>query len=391
MLSSSKFWKALPVFAFSLFLLPALTFAQYTRKDLVANSGVSDTVPPVPTMADSHLVNGWGLTALPSGSPWWVSDNVTGFSTLYAIKNSAQGVSASPVPLFVTILPSANGGTGSPTGVVANTTGGFTFTVNGHMQPFAFIFATFDGTISAWNPAVDPIDPSTHASTASLKVDRSGAGAVYTGLAIGTNAGNPLLFAADDGPNRRIDVFDTNFSLVDPTNNTVGLGPDAFTDPNIPRDFAPYGIQTVTTTAADGSKTETVWVTYTALNKAQSGFVDAFTTSGVLLTSINVQGPLHSPWGIALAPADFGPMSNALLISNNTSRGRINAFDPNTGAFLGPLRDASNKPIEIDNVWALQFGNAKDMGNDGNHNQLFFTAGPNGYGNGLFGVITFGQ
>lgn len=383
-----KSWKLLSVFVFSFFLLPSLTFAQYTRTDLVTNTGVSDTVPAVPTVPDPHLVNGWGLTALP-GSPWWVSDNVTGFSTLYAIGNSPQGVSASSVPLVVTISPSANGGTGSPTGVVGNTTGGFTFTVNGQTRPFVFIFATFDGTISAWNPAIDPVVKG--ASTASLKVDRSGVGTVYTGLAIGTNAGNPLLFAADDGPNSRVDVFDTNFNLVDPNNNTVGLSPGAFTDPNIPSGYAPYGIQTITTTAADGTETQTVWVTYTALNKAQNGFVAAFATSGVLLSSINVQGPLHSPWGIALAPADFGPMSNAILISNNTSRGRINAFDPNTGAFLGPLRDASNKPIEIDNVWAVQFGNAQDKGNDGKHNQLFFTAGPNGYGNGLFGVITFGE
>lgn len=386
MLSTRTFWKLVPVLALSLFLLPALTFAQYTRKDLITDKGVGGTV------ADPPLVNGWGLTDLP-GSPWWVSDNGTGLSTLYTISN-APGVSASRANFVtVTILPAIAGGPGSPTGTVGNTTGGFTFTVNGKAQSFLFIFSTFDGTISAWHPAIDPIVNG--ASTASLKVDRSAntqpVGAVYTGLAIGTNAGNPLLFAADDGPNSRVDVFDTNFNLVDPNNNTVGLAPGAFTDPNIPSGYAPYGIQTITTTAADGTKTETVWVTYTALNKAQNGFVAAFTTSGVLISSINVQGPLHSPWGIALAPADFGPMSNAILISNNTSRGRINAFDPNTGAFLGPLRDASNKPIEIDNVWAVQFGNAQDKGSDGKHNQLFFTAGPNGYGNGLFGVITFGQ
>ena len=378
-----KFSKAFSTFLFCIFFLPTISFAQYTRTDLVTDTGVGGTV------ADSPLVNGWGLTALP-GSPWWVSDNGTGLSTLYAIDNS-HGVSASRVTFVtVTIPPEIAGGPGSPTGIVANTTGGFTFTVNGKTQPFPFIFATFDGTISAWNPAIDPIVKG--ASTASPKVDRSAntqpVGAVYTGLAIGSNAGNPLLFAADDGPNSRVDVFDTNFNLVDPNNNTVGLSPGAFTDPNIPSGYAPYGIQTITTTASDGAKTETVWVTYTALNKAQNGFVAAFTTSGVLLSSINVQGPLHSPWGIALAPADFGPMSNAILISNNTSRGRINAFDPNTGAFLGPLRDASNQPIEIDNVWAVQFGNAQDKGNDGKHNQLFFTAGPNGYGNGLFGVIT---
>src|SRR5229473_7277765 len=153
MLSSRKFWNFVPVLALSLFLLPTLTFAQYTRTDLVTDSGVGGTV------ADPHLVNGWGLTALP-GSPWWVSDNVTGLSTLYTINNSAQAISATPRGLVVTI-PAANGGLGSPTGVVANTTGGFNFTVNGVTNSFLFIFSTFDGIISAWNPAIDPvtIDP----------------------------------------------------------------------------------------------------------------------------------------------------------------------------------------------------------------------------------------
>jgi uncharacterized protein (TIGR03118 family) len=360
--------KVFMIFALAV-LVPSQAFAQYTRTDLVTNLGVSGTE------VDPNLVNGWGLTSLP-GSPWWVSDNSTGLSTLYAINNSAQGIAASRQGLVVTI-PSANGGQGSPTGVVANTSGGFTFTLNGSTKSFLFIFATFDGTISAWHPAIDPVSK-TGASTASLKADRSGVGAVYTGLAIGTNSGQTFLFAADDGPNRRIDVFDNNFKVVD-------LGPEAFADPNIPNEFAPYGIQTIT--AADG--TETVRVTYTALNKAQGGFVDAFTTGGVLLKHFALEGPLHSPWGIAQAPNDFGPMSNAILISNNTPRGRINAFDPKTGRFLGPLRDASNKPIEIDNVWALQFG--QDIGADGKHNQLFFTAGPNGYSNGAFGVITFDQ
>ena len=368
-----KFAKAFSAFLFCIFFLPALSFAQYTRTDLVTDTGTSGT------LMDAHLVNGWGLVSL-HGSPWWVSDNSTGFSTLYTITNSPQSVSASRAGLVVTIQ-AANGGQGTPTGVVGNNTPGFTFTINGATKTFTFIFSALDGTISAWNPAIDPIGP-TGSSTASLKANRSSFGAVYTGLAIGTNNGQPLLYAADDGPNRRVDVFDTNFTLVDPANNTVGLNPGAFVDPNVPKDFAPYGIQTIT--AADG--TETVWVTYTALDKAQSGFVSAFTTGGILLNSIKVRGPLHSPWGIAKAPADFGPLGNAILITNNTPRGRINAFDPVSGAFLGPLRDASNNPIEIDNVWAIQFG--QDLGADGKHNQLFFTAGPNGYGNGLFGVIT---
>jgi len=201
-------------------------------------------------------------------------------------------------------------------------------------------------------------------------------------LAIANNGGQPFLYAADDGPNRRIDVFDANFKLANEQ-----LSPNAFVDSKIPKKFAPYGIQTIT--AADG--TQTIWVTYTALDKAQSGFVDSFTPAGVLISHFALSGPLHSPWGVALAPADFGPMSGALLVTNNTSRGRINAFDPKSGAFLGPLRDASGKPIEIDDVWAIQFGQGGPAGANGNPNQLFFTAGNNNYGDGTFGVITFGH
>ncbi len=130
-------------------------------------------------------------------------------------------------------------------------------------------------------------------------------------------------------------------------------------------------------------------MTFTALNKAQGGFVDVFDTAGNLVKHSAVQGPLHSPWGIAKAPANFGPMSNAILISNNISRGRINAFNAQTGKFLGPLRDASGRVIEIDSVWALQFGQGN--ANNGATNQLFFTAGPNNYANGLFGTITLAK
>ena len=361
-------------------IFPCLTFAQYTRTDLVTNSGAGGTVP------DSHLVNAWGLVSTGT-SPFWVSDNATGFSTLYAISNTS-GVMATPLGLVVSI-PSISGGPGTPTGIVApETPKGVTAFVISGVNPITgkqasansiFIFATLDGTISGWNPAVGGIT-ATGASVANIAADRSSAGAAYTGLAIANNGGQPLLYAADDGPNRRIDVFKSDFTPAD-------LGPVAFVDPKIPQKFAPYGIQTIT--AADGS--QTIWVTYTALDKAQSGFVDSFTPAGALISHFALSGPLHSPWGVALAPADFGPMSNAILITNNTSRGRINAFDPKSGAFLGPLRDASGKAIEIDDIWAIQFGQGGAGGANGNPNQLFFTAGNNNYGNGTFGVITFGQ
>jgi uncharacterized protein (TIGR03118 family) len=332
--------------------------AQYKRTDLVSNQ------PGVAPTTDPHLVNGWGLVALPT-SPYWVSDNGTGFSTLY----TATG---QQIPLFVTVPPAPAepaGTLGTPTGIVGNISTNatdFTITENNVSRPSVFIFATLDGTISGWNPMIGGATGNSHATIAA---DRSNVGATYTGLAIATNqVGQTFLYAADGGPNRRVDMFDGTFKVV-----------KSFDDPAIPNGFTPYGIQTI-----NGQ----IWVTFTALKKAQGGFVDVFDTEGNLVKHFAVHGPLHSPWGIALAPSDFGLMSNAILISNNITRGRINAFNPQTGQFLGPLRDANGKVIEVDNIWALQFG--QDSGANGAHNQLFFTAGPNSYANGLFGVITVG-
>jgi uncharacterized protein (TIGR03118 family) len=343
-------------------LLPSSTFAQYVKTDLTSNqSGVAPNT-------SQHLVNAWGLVQLQlapnMASPFWISDNGSGFSTLYDGTGALQG-------LVVTIPPapgSPQGTLGTPTGIVGNLTPNFEISGNHTSGSSVFIFATMDGTIVGWNPNVDPID-SMGMSTATIAANRSKFGATYTGLAIATNDnGETFLYAADDGPNRRIDMFDGQLNVK------------SFGDPDIPRNFTPYGIQNIN---------NEIWVTYTALNKAQGGFVDVFNLDGTLKKHFAAHGPLHSPWGLAQAPADFGPMSNAILISNNTSRGRINAFDPSSGAFLGPLRDESNKPIEIDEPWGLQFG--LDGGPATAHNQLFFTAGPNNYADGLFGVITVGH
>lgn len=349
--------------ALSLSMLAPLAQAQYQRTDLVSNQA------GVAPLQDQHVVNGWGLVSLP-GSPFWVSDNGTGFSTLY----TGAGVQITKVIVTVPPAPSSPAGSlGMPTGVVGNISPNptdFTVSENDVSGQALFIFSTFDGTISGWAPNVD-------FNQSRIMVDRSRFGAIYSGLAIAVNdSKQAFLYAADDGPNRRIDMFDSSCS-----NNACSLNlVKSFNDPDIPQDFAPYGIQ-----AINGQ----IWVTYTALTKAQSGFVDIFDTAGNLVKHDALHGPLHSPWGIALAPVNFGPMSNAILISNNTPRGQINAFNPETGEYLGSLRDANGKAIEIDNVWALQFGQGAAA--NGPKNQLFFTAGPNAYANGLFGTITVGK
>jgi uncharacterized protein (TIGR03118 family) len=348
--STPKPARFLAAFVFSLFLLPSITFAQYVRTDLVTNS------------TDPNLVNGWGLTRS-GGSPFWVSDNVTGKSTLY--NGAGQGFPVGS-PLVVTIPPAPVPGStakGTPTGDVFNITVGnptpsFSVSSGGKSGTALFIFATLDGTISGWSPGVDLFN-------AVIAADKSSSGAVYTGLAITSDASGDFLYATDNGPNSRIDVFDKNFNLV-----------RSFTDPVIKGGFAPYGIQNIA---------GNLWVTFGG-NKSSTGFVDEFDTAGNVL--LRITGPLESPWGLAMAPSDFGPFSNALLVANNVPGGRINAFDPKTGVFLGTLRNSNGQAIVINQVWALQFGNG---GNGGKPNQLFFTAGPNNYANGLFGMITFGQ
>jgi uncharacterized protein (TIGR03118 family) len=323
-------------------------YSQYTVTNLVSNQSAIGANP-----ADPALVNAWGITSLAT-SPFWVSDNGTGLSTLYNSVGQKQGL--------VVTVPAAGGSTapGTPTGVIGNTTGQFKITANGKTASPPFIFATQDGTISGWNPGVDP----THAIVA---VDRSGIRASYTALTMATNEkGENFIYAADNSANQEIDMFDSNFNFV-----------MSFSDPKLPKKFAPYGMREI-----NGK----LWVTFTPLNKGQDGAVDIFNTDGTIFKHDAVHGPLHSPWALALAPADFGKFSNAVLIGNNIKDGRINAFDANSGGFLGTLTDASGAPISINQLWGLDFG--KGAGANGATNELFFTAGPDNYANGLFGVIT---
>src|SRR5579859_25622 len=338
--------------------------AQYVRTDLASN-----VQGAAPSTDQQHLINSWGLTAL-AATPFWLSDNGSGFSTLYT--GAGQ-----QIPLFVSIPPSPNSGSGSlgtPTGTVGNISPNatdFVVTENGKSAKSFFIFATLDGTISAWSPAVDGIvpDPTTHTSTshATIMADRSKEGSAYTGLAIAANEkGEFFLFATDGGPNRAVDIFNSNFQYV-----------RSFRDERIPQSFTTYGIQ-----AIDGK----LWVTYTPLGNGHGGFVDVFNVDGTVHRHNALHGPLDSPWGIAVAPKDFGPKSGMILVSNNAPNGRILAFETD-GEFRGFLRDAKHKAIVIDNIWAMQFG--QDGGPNGAHNQLFFTGGPNNYGDGIFGMITF--
>jgi uncharacterized protein (TIGR03118 family) len=328
--------------------------AQYVVTNLVSNQNAIGSNP-----ADPDLINAWGITSL-AASPFWVSDNGTGKSTLYNSVGQKQG-------LVVTIPTASGTGTGTPTGVIGNTApSGFVVSVTqGGVTKSGksiFLFATQDGTISGWTPAVLP-------TTAVIAVNRSNFGASYTALTIFTNSlGSSFLYAANNIEGGGVDVFNGDFTFL----QTVS-------DPQIPKNFAPYGIRVIN---------DRLWVTFTSTKKANSGFVSVFqiNSDGSLTKLFQANGPVHQPWGLALAPSNFGPFSNAVLVGDNYRKGEINAFDPGTGKFLGRLADGNGKPIAIDELWGLEFG--KGAGANGATNELFFTAGPNNYANGLFGVIT---
>jgi uncharacterized protein (TIGR03118 family) len=312
----------------------AFAQAGYSITNLVSNQ------PGKAKNQDPQLVNAWGVSYAPGGD-FWVSDNGTGVSTLY----NASGVKQS---LVVTIPTSTGAGTGEPTGQVYNATADFVVSQNGKSGAAAFIFATFDGTISGWSGSVN-------SSEAVIAVNNTGAW--FTGLAMGVNNGQNFLYAADN-LNNKVDVYDGSFNLV-----------NSFTDSSLPSGSAPYNVANI------GGQ---LYVTFT--NSSGGGVVDIFTTAGAKVKTFATGGTLKSPWGVVLAPKNFGEASNAILVGDEDD-GRINAFNATTGKFLG-----ESAPV-ASGLWALIFGGGS--ANNGATNQLFFAAGPGGYSDGLFGVINF--
>jgi uncharacterized protein (TIGR03118 family) len=338
---------------------------------LVLDGGYQQTnlVSDIPGMArhtDSNLVNPWGINVGPDGLVR-VSDNGTGLSTAY----TGSGKAVSPVVTIPPPMGSPPGTTAAPTGNVLNTTGDFVISEGHRSRPSSFIFATEDGTISGWNQQVDR-------NNAILEVDNSASGAVYKGLASGRNAQGNFLFATNFHAGT-IDVFDKNFHPV----HLAG----SFIDPALPpppsgsQGFAPFGIQNI------GGN---LFVTYAFQKPGQhddlagagNGFIDVFDTSGHLLKRFASNGTLNSPWGMTVAPGDFGQFSHDLLVGN-FGDGRINAFNLTTGAFLGQLADPAGKPITIDGLWGLTFG----KGGEDDEPTLFFAAGINDEADGLFGTL----
>jgi uncharacterized protein (TIGR03118 family) len=321
---------------------------------------VSDGPAVSAPLADASLVNGWGLSAGPT-TPWWTSNNGSNTSTLYNGGGTKSNLTVS-VP-------------GGPTGTVFNgNAADFVVSQNGKSGSARFLFATEKGTILGWSPAVN-------GTVAVAGVDQSAQGAVYVGL----TTLNDRLYAADFH-NARVDVFDAKFAPVSLTNG--------FTDTQIPSGWAPFGIQ-----ALSGN----IFVTYARQNAAKSdalpggglGYVDEYSPDGVLIARVAKRGlpkaPLNAPWGLAMAPSNFGGFSGDLLVGN-FGNGKISAYQPPATAggkwtYKGQLRVATGAIIKIDGLWAIAFGNGAAAGAT---NNLYFLSGPTGESHGLFGLIAVG-
>jgi uncharacterized protein (TIGR03118 family) len=331
--------------------------ATYRQHNLVSD------IPGVARLTDPHLVDPWGAAEPPNG-PLWVADAVTGVATVY--RGDLKGSPLAPASLVVKV-PGPGPGPSLPTGQVFNGGTGFIVSSGSHNGPARFIFDTINGQISGWNPAVGAAS----GTSTTAEVAASVPGAAYTGLAI---AGDEL-YAADFATGH-VDVFNSGFKQV------VTAG--AFTDPRVPQGYSAYN-----TASIDGD----IYVTYAKVNPRNHqeatgpglGYVDVYSRQGTLLRRLIKNGALNAPWGITIAPAHFGAFSNDLLVGN-FGDGAINAYNPRTGAFLGPLKNADGNPIAIDRLWALIPGDSAA----GTKNTVFFTAGIGGENHGLLGAITAG-
>ena len=332
----------------------------YVQRNLISDGFLPAEQPP-----DPNLVNPWGIV-FSSTSPAWIADNGTGLSTLY----DGNGV---PRTLVVEIPTPTDPTGGNPTGIVFNGVG-TDFLVSGTAADGTtvsgssrFIFATEDGVIAGWPGG----------TRAFVGVDNSATtGAVYKGLALAASDGTGQQLYATDFHNARVDVFDSSFAPV------TTLPSDAFTDPQLPPGYAPFGIQ-----AIGGN----IFVTYAKLEAGSDdekagqglGVVDVYDASGGFLSRVATRGLLNAPWGVALAPPGFGKYGNSLLVGN-FGDGSIIAFDSKNFTPQGPLRGQDGRVIHIDGLWGIAFGNDH---NDQPSTTLFFAAGPDDEQHGLYGRL----
>jgi len=330
-------------------LLAVLPVPAHAASFGVVNLVTDDQTANPAQTTDPALVNAWGLSSSPT-SPFWVSDNGSGVSTLYSV---APATNATTKLGLTVSIP----GAGNVTGQAFNSGA-----ASGQFGGDLFLFVSEDGTVSGWRGALG----------SAAEALQLGTGQSYKGTAIGATGGFSYLYSADFA-SAAIDILRGDASAP----SLAG----SFLDPNLPAGFAPFNIQNLG---------DTLFVTYAVVGSngddvagLGNGIVDAFDLQGNLLRRVTAGGELNSPWGLAIAPSSFGALAGALLVGN-FGDGRIHAFDASSGAPLGALLDGQGNPIAIDGLWALAPGNG---GSGGDPGSIYFTAGPSDEQHGLFGVV----
>jgi len=343
-----------------------------TSSSVFTPTALVSNIPSNTAIQDANLQNGWGIAFGPSNDVW-VNDHGSNVSTLYDGKGNVD-------PLVVSIPAAANSTASGPTGIIFNSTTSFNVATNGTAQPASFIFAGTGGTIAGWSAPAAGALPSTTATTMFDSTTGTNPPDVFYGLAQVTNTSGNFLLAADAAGNGSVDVFaqsPTNSSML-----TTATLQGSFTDPNLPANYKPFNVAVIN---------HQVYVTYTQFNGtkfltgANLGLIDVYDENGNFLKRLTTGGALNAPWGMALAPASFGIFSNDLIVGN-FGDGKMNVYDPTTGAFLGTISDSNGNPIVFQGLWGMAFGN-----NDQNQpsNTLFYASGPTQQ-TGVYGSVTLG-
>ena len=336
------------------------THGNSTANGFIWKNLVSD-IAGVGHHTDPNLINPWGIAVTPSGTIY-VNGNGTGITSVYNLDGSAASN-----PSSINIPKSAtNAGTANPTGITGNSSANFKVTKNATSQPATFIFVSEDGVISGWNATLD-------ATNAIIAVDNGASGAVYKGTAISqatSSTGHSFLYATNFHTGK-VEMYNETFARAD-TSTT-------FTDPNLPAGFAPFGVAV---------KNGQVIVTYAKqdANKHDdvpgdgNGFINIFNPDGTFVKRLVSNGNLNSPWGLAFITTTFGRFKGAMYVGN-FGDGKVNAYDPVAGTFLGTLRTSDGTPLVFEGLWDLAPANGG----------LYFTAGIVGEAHGLFGQIVKGS
>lgn len=374
-------------------LMGAVSFGQhYNQTNLV--SSVSGLAP----VTDSGFINTWGL-ARASGGPWWIAENGTGTAALYNGAGVEQALSVTIPPADPT---NKNIPIGSPTAAISNDSPTDFLLAPG--KPARFLFATVDGTLAGWNPEVGVAPGGAPPSTTAVTVVKTSDGSAFTGLSRAFVNGRPYLFVANFNKGT-IDIYDNTFHRIDPSptqSDSASLANgslfsrNSFVDPELPPFYVPFGVHAI------GNDIVVTYVLHEPGSLLETdgpglGFVDIYDSGGHLLRRLEHGAWLNAPWGVALAPLDFGRFSHDLLVGqfagggNTQSSGFIVAYDVVSGKFDGLLQDASGKPLAVNGIWSLSPSNVSPDNRNAPAEpagQVFFTAGPNHQTQGLFGFLT---